>query len=174
MIRTTLSLAGALFACATILPAQDNPLSGDTKFIYNLVKTNVVKAAEKMPEANYSFKPTPDVRSFGGVIGHIADSQYGFCAAAKGEKKASDVEKTKTSKEDLVAALKAAFAYCDAVYNSLTDATAADKVDFFGNKVTRMGILNFNNAHNDEHYGNVVTYMRLKGLVPPSSENMGR
>ena len=174
MIRPTLSIAGALFASATILPAQDNPLSADTKAIYNLVKTNIVKAADKMPEANYSFKPTPDVRSFAALVGHVADAQYLFCSAAKGEKKSSEVEKTQTTKEGLVSALKDAFAYCDAVYNSLTDASAADKVDFFGGKRTRLGVLNFNNAHNDEHYGNVVTYMRLKGLVPPSSENMGR
>jgi uncharacterized damage-inducible protein DinB len=174
MKRTTMSIACAVFACAAFAFAQDNPLSADTKAIYNLVKSTIVRAADKMPEANYSFKPTEDVRSFGEIVGHIADAQYGFCGAVKGEKKALNIEKTKTSKADLTAALKAAFAYCDDVYNSMTDAAAAEKIDFFGGKRTKLAALSYNNAHNDEHYGNIVTYMRLKGLVPPSSESAGR
>jgi uncharacterized damage-inducible protein DinB len=159
-------------ACAAgALHAQDNPLSAGNKFLYTMIKGNLVKAAQKMPEENYSFKPTPDVRSFGQIVGHVADAQYLFCSAVKGEKKSPDNEKTKTSKADLVAALQEAFTYCDAVYNAMTDAVAPDKIKFFGNDATKLGVLSFNVAHDNEHYGNIVTYMRLKGLVPPSSES---
>jgi len=154
--------------CAAALRGQT--MSAETKTYYTVVKTDILKAAEKMPEANYSFKPTPEVRSFGQLIGHVADSQYEFCGPVKGENKSSDVEKTVTSKADLIAALKAGFVYCDSAYNALTDATAADKIKFFGGDRTKVITLNFNTAHNYEHYGNIVTYMRLKGLVPPSSE----
>ena len=165
----------AIAACAAgTLHAQDNPLSIGNKFLYTMIKTNIVKAAQKMPEENYAFKPTPDVRSFGQVIGHVADAQYLFCSAVTGDKKSPDAEKTKTSKADLVAALQAAFTYCDAVYNAMTDTTAVDRVKFFGQESTKLGVLSFNVAHDNEHYGNIVTYMRLKGLVPPSSETNSR
>jgi len=101
----------------------------------------------------------------------VADAQYTFCSAALGEKSpAPGVEKSKTSKADLAQALKDAFAYCDKAYDGMTDAHAADMVKFFGREQAKLSVLAFNNAHNDEHYGNIVTYMRLKGLVPPSSE----
>jgi uncharacterized damage-inducible protein DinB len=167
------TLMAAAFVCTSAF-AQDNPLSSGAKTLYGMVKGNLVKAAEKMPEENYSFKPTPDVRSFGQLIGHVTDAQYAFCSAVKGEKKASTAEKSKTSKADLVAAIKESVAYCDSVYNSMTDTTAAETLKFFGGDWAKLTILSFNVAHDNEHYGNVVTYMRLKGLVPPSSENAGR
>src|SRR5215469_11033497 len=173
MTRFILGIAGAALACVS-LQAQSNPLSNDTKGLYTMAKNNLIKAAQKMPEENYSFKPTPEVRSFGQIIGHVADAQYEFCAPVKGEKKASDVEKTVTSKAELVAALQTAFSYCDEVYNSMTDAHAADKIKFFGRDFTKLATLEFNVAHDNEHYGNIVTYMRLKGLVPPSSESSGQ
>ncbi|HEV8146467.1 MAG TPA: DinB family protein [Bryobacteraceae bacterium] len=169
MSHKTAWIAAALLACAVALPAQDNPLSTETKGFYNSVKNNIIKAAEKMPAEQYAFKATPDVRSFGEIVGHIADSQFMFCSAVKGEEKKSDAEKM-TGKAALVEALKASTAYCDEAYNSLTDADAATKVKFFNSQRTKFGILNINTAHDDEHYGNLVTYMRLKGLVPPSSE----
>jgi uncharacterized damage-inducible protein DinB len=154
---------------ATAAPMAD-PLSTGAKMMYGLTKTDLAKAAEMMPEADYAFKPTPAVRSFGQIVGHVADAQYLFCSAASGEEAPKlDVEKTKTKKADLVAALNDAFAYCDKVYNSMTDAHAADLVKFFGRDFAKVSVLSFNAAHNFEHYGNIVTYMRLKGLVPPSS-----
>jgi uncharacterized damage-inducible protein DinB len=155
---------------ALALHAQDNPLSAGNKTLYMMIKTNIIKAAQKMPEENYSFQPTPEVRTFAQLIGHVADAQYLFCSAVKGDKKSPDNEKTKTSKADLVAALQEAFTYCDGAYNSMTDATAAGKLKLFGQDWTRLGVLSFNVAHDNEHYGNIVTYMRLKSLVPPSSE----
>src|SRR5882724_564730 len=153
---------------ASIAGAQT--VSGDTKMIYGMAKTNVLKAAEKMPEASYAFKPSNDVRSFGEIVGHVADAQYLFCSAVKAEQHPSTVEKTKTTKADLVAALKEAIAYCDGAYDSITDANGADKVKFFGSDRSKIGVLEFNNAHTMEHYGNIATYMRIRGFIPPSSE----
>lgn len=166
-MKTTILLA---LACAVTVSAQ-NPLSADVKFFYTTVKAEVLRSAEKMPEENYSFKPTPEVRSFGQLVGHVADAQYEFCGPAKGESKQMNVEKTATSKAELIAGLKQAFAYCDPLYDSLTDSGAAQKTKFFGRDMTKLGILTFNSFHAEEHYGNMVTYLRMKGLVPPSSEN---
>jgi len=151
--------------------AVSDPLSAGIKGIYNISKNDVSRAAEEMPEENYSFKPTPEVRSFGQIIGHVADAQYLFCSAAMGETNpAPGIEKSKTTKADLVKAVNDAFAYCDKVYNAMTDAHAAEMVKFFGREQPKLVVLAFNSAHNMEHYGNLVTYMRIKGLVPPSSQ----
>jgi uncharacterized damage-inducible protein DinB len=124
-----------------------------------------------MPEENYAFKPVDTVRTYGQIIGHLADAQYLFCATALGEKPPDlKIEKTKTSKADLVAALKEGFAYCDKVYDGMTDATATQIVKFFGNDVPKYAVLSINIGHNMEHYGNLVTYMRMKNIVPPTSE----
>jgi len=151
--------------------AQDGGLVGDLKALHDVTKGNIIKAAEKMPEEHYGFKPVPEVRSFGQIIGHIADAQYGLCGRAGSiQRSGGSIEKTKTAKADLVAALKEAIGACDGVYGSLTDAKAAEKVKFLGGERSKLAVLSFNTAHNYEHYGNLVTYMRIKGLVPPSSE----
>jgi uncharacterized damage-inducible protein DinB len=151
---------------------QSSPLSADVRTDYRAVRDYFVRAAEKMPAGEYGFKPSPDVRSFGQQVAHVADDQYNLCAPAKGEtRKAAytQIEKTLSTKADLVAALKAAFAYCDGAYDALTDASGAEIVK--GGR-TRFSMLNWNLWHTWEHYGNVVVYLRVKGLVPPSSENM--
>jgi uncharacterized damage-inducible protein DinB len=170
--RSMIMVAACFGACA--LHAQSNPVSAGTKQLYTMVKGDILKTAAKVPESMYSFKPTPEVRSFAELFGHIADSQYEFCGPAKGEQKKSDAEHTKKTKAELTAALNEAFAYCDAVYNSMTDAAAGDKIQGFGPTGTKLFALNFNTAHSNEHYGNLVTYMRLKGIVPPSSESQGK
>ena len=147
-----------------------NPMSKEAKQLYSNIKTNIIKSAEKMPEANYSFKPSPEVRNYGAVLGHLVDDQYFFCSAAKGEKKESDAEKSVTSKSALVEGLKQAFAYCDSVYDDLTDDKLGTMMKFGRGERSLNGILYFNIAHDNEHYGNLVTYLRIKGLVPPSSE----
>jgi uncharacterized damage-inducible protein DinB len=150
---------------------QDNPLSTFNKYTYARVKDILLRSADKMPEENYNFKPVDTVRSYGQIVGHVADAQYLFCSIALGEKNpALKIEQTKTSKADLIAALKEAFAYCDKAYDGMTDASAAQMVKLFGNDAPRLGALTVNNMHDLEHYGNLVTYMRLKGIVPPSSE----
>jgi uncharacterized damage-inducible protein DinB len=174
----TIALLVSMPLAALLLNAQtqpaappSDPISSGTKDIYNLAKNNIIKSAEKMPEENYSFKPTPEVRSYGQILGHIADAQYLFCSAAMGETNpAPGIEKSKTSKADLVKALNDAFAYCDKTYNGMTDAHAGDMVKFFGRDRAKLTVLVFNNSHDFEHYGNLVTYLRIKGLVPPSSE----
>ena len=170
MRRMALFLAMAGAACA-----QGTSVAGDVKLTYQQVKGYILKAADMMSEENYSFKPTPDVRSFGQLVGHIADAQYAFCSSALGDDpKAMGVEKSKTSKTDLTAALKEAFTYCDGAYEKMTDDNAGEAVKLFGRSRTRAGALAFNNAHDYEHYGNIVTYMRLKGMVPPSTPTGGR
>ena len=158
-----------LMTVAASFAAAQNPFSTDTKNSYTGIKNTILKAAEKMPEANYSFKATPDVRTYGEIIGHIADVQLALCGTAKGEQKPGTAA-SKTSKADLTAALKASFDYCDPIYDSMTDAAGAEKVKMFGRELTKLGVLNFNVAHDNEMYGTAVAYLRLKGIVPPSSE----
>jgi uncharacterized damage-inducible protein DinB len=162
----------AMFAASGALHAQAaNPLLTEAKQAYADVKNDLLRSAEKMPEENYSFKPAPRVRTFGQILGHLAEEQYFYCGAVKGgEQKAVDVEKTKTSKADLIAALKTSFAYCDAVYDGLTDATVVQTVKRGETGRTRLLILWSNTLHDTSHYGNIVTYLRIKGLVPPSTE----
>ena len=151
--------------------SQENPLSAFTKRVCGLQKDILIRSAEKMPEEHYSFRPTEEIRSFGQIVGHVADGQYLFCSAALGEKNPEPkIEQTKTSKTDLIAALKTAFAYCDKAYDAMTDASGSQLVKMFGNDSPKLGVLNFNNVHNMEHYGNLVTYMRIKKIVPPTSE----
>lgn len=151
--------------------SPQNPLSTWNKFAYARVKDILLKSAEKMPEENYTFKPADTVRTYGQIVGHVADSQYAFCSMALGEKSpALNIEQTKTSKADLVAALNTAFAYCDKAYDGMTDAIAVQTIKLFGNDAPRLSALTVNNMHDLEHYGNLVTYMRMKNIVPPSSE----
>jgi uncharacterized damage-inducible protein DinB len=137
---------------------------------YNQVKTYILESAAKMPEENYGFRPAPRVRTFGQILGHIAEEQYLFCSTAKGENRAADVEKSKTSKADLIAALKEAFSYCDSVYDSLNDQTALDTIKRGDTQRTRLKILWGNTGQDNLHYGNLITYLRIKGIVPPSTE----
>ncbi len=168
MILVALVLALGAWAQAP----DGKALVGDLKMMHDMTKGNIIKAADKMPEEHYAFKPVPEVRSFGQLVGHIADAQYGLCGRA-GNLKApagGSAEKTKTTKAELVTALKDAIAACDGVYDSMTDAAAGEKIKFFGGERSKLSVLAFNTTHNYEHYGNIVTYMRIKGLVPPSSE----
>jgi uncharacterized damage-inducible protein DinB len=133
----------------------------------------LVKSAEQMPEADYGFKPTPEVRSFGELIGHVANAQYMFCAGASGEASPNKTNFEKvTAKAELVQGIRDAMAFCEKAY-AMDDMKAMEDVKFFGQDGTRLWVLSFNTAHNNEHYGNVVTYLRLKGMVPPSSQRGG-
>ncbi len=174
----TLTKIGCLVGLLAVsLPAstlaQDkgaNPFTGVVKDAWNSMKGNVTAAATAMPENEYGFKPVPEVRSFGQIVGHLANEHYGICSAAKGEKNpnSTDFEKT-TAKADLLKALADSVAYCDATFAAATDKTAFDQVDLFGSKFTKLRALELNVTHDGEHYGNFVTYMRLKGHVPPTS-----
>lgn len=176
--RQTYGLPVFLLFCAPLFGQQPsasgaptNPLSAGEKGFYNTVSGSVVAAAEKMPEENYSFKPTPEVRSFGQLVGHVADAQFMFCSNITGEKSPGpNAEKTKASKADLVQALKDGVDYCKKAYGSMTDAQASEMTQMFGRPMPKLLVLTINTAHADEHYGNMVTYLRLKNIVPPTSE----
>jgi len=160
-----------LLAQSAVALAQNNPFSAYNKVVYAGVKTILLRSAEKMPEENYNFKPTDAVRGYGQIIGHVTDAQYMFCSIVLGENNpAPKIEQTKTSKADLIAALKDAFAYCDKAYDGMTDVSGAQMAKLFGGDTPKLGVLSVNNMHSVEHYGNLVTYMRLKNIVPPTSE----
>jgi uncharacterized damage-inducible protein DinB len=140
---------------------------------FGIAKDYVTRSAEKVSEDLYAFQPTPEVRTFGKVVAHIADGNYFLCSKAKGENSPFEMmalEKGKTTKAEIQKALADSYAYCEGVYATLTPAQAAEKVDFFGMPATKLSMLAFAGTHNFEHYGNLVTYMRLKSIVPPSSE----
>jgi uncharacterized damage-inducible protein DinB len=171
LLVTVLLSVLALPAIAQEKQSSDNPLSAFTKRVYGFQKGILLRSAEKMPEESYNFKPVDTVRTYGQIIGHLADAQYLFCSKVLDEKNPEPkIEQTKTSKADLIAALKTAFAYCDKAYDGMTDASGSQIVTMFGTDTPKLGVLNFNNVHNWEHYGNLVTYMRIKNIVPPSSE----
>ena len=162
-------MIGGLLAMGALC-AQDL-LVKDAQGQWKQASTNVLKAAQKMPAEKYDYKASPEVRSFGGFVGHVADAGVMFCAAVAGEKKTPPgAEKTLKTKQALVAALQESIAYCDKVYAGVSGAQALETVKFFGQDRTRAGVMFFNNMHTYEHYGNIVTYMRANGLVPPSSE----
>ena len=167
LMITALSFTALLSAQET--PA--NPLVTVSKNVYAIAKNDVLRSLDKVSDQLWSFQPTPDIRTFGQLFAHIADAQYEFCGvAAEGRSVSKNIEKSLKTKAEVSDALKSAFAYCDSAYSNLTDKTAADMVSFFNMKITKLGAMDFNTAHTMEHYGNLVTYMRLKGIVPPSSE----
>ncbi len=146
---------------------------------FNNNRRNIEKSAEKVPEEQYGLRPGPqiEVRTFGQILGHLANFNYLWCSQAKGEKnpaQGSDYEKL-SSKALLLRTLNDSFTYCDAVYSSLTDASGLEIVTVTQEngrqaQVPRMSLLVLNYGHNNDHYGNLVTYMRIKGIVPASSE----
>jgi len=140
--------------------APANPISASEKGVYGFVSGVVVGAAEKMPEENYAFKPTPEVRSFGQLVGHVADAQYMFCSLAIGDPSSmKDIERCGR----LLRQSPCQHDRCPGQSNG-------EIYELSGGKTHRPFVLSLNTAHTDEHYGNMVTYLRLKGIVPPSSE----
>ena len=166
-----LSPAAIAVAQEAAKPAPSvNPLTDYNRFVYRVMQGMLVDSAEKMSEEQYKFKPVDSVRTFGQLVAHVADSQYHFCASVLAEKTPTpNVEKTKTSKTEIIAALKEAFVYCDKAYASLTDENADEATRMFGG-MPRLGVLSTNNVHSALHYGNIVTYLRMNDIVPPSSE----
>jgi hypothetical protein len=149
--------------------AQDNPFSADARQTYALIKDSLLKAAEKMPEEHCSFRTVPEVRTFAQMIAHVADAQMLMCGTVNGERNAATAG-SKTSKADLVAALRASFAYCDPVYATMTDAAGAAKMRGARWDMSKLGLLNWNISRDNEMYGIIGAFLRIKGMVPPSSE----
>jgi uncharacterized damage-inducible protein DinB len=143
------------------------------KVMHTTIRQNLAEAAQSMPAEEYSFKATPQVRSFAEIIGHVVNGNFFFCSQAKGEPMpATQNFERVTDKAALVKGMNDALAYCDEVYNSTTDANYGQLITMAGpakKQASRGSVLVFNTTHNNEHYGNLVVYMRLKGHVPPST-----
>ncbi|HEX6162985.1 MAG TPA: DinB family protein [Vicinamibacterales bacterium] len=166
------ALAALLIALpSTALSQTANPLTANAKIQFGALSGFVVRSAEKVPEDLYSFRATPEVRSMGELFGHVADAMFSMCSTAAGSKAPrTGIEKSVTTKPALVAALKEGVSYCNSVYDAMTDQKGAETVPFYFGQTPRLSVLYFVVTHTYEHYGNLVTYMRLKNIVPPSSE----
>jgi len=167
-MKTATILIVTIFG-ATVVYAQ-NPLSTELKQQWAATKDTLSKSADRVAETDYGFKPAPgNTRTFGQIIGHIADGHLLFCGAAKGEQKRGIAESSKTTKADLMGALKESIDYCDSVYDGLTDAAATEQIKLFGGMRSRLNVLYFNIIHDNEMYGQIVAYYRAKGMVPPTT-----
>ena len=174
-------LALSLASCGGGVPqpsTAQNPVTDSLRAEWNSVKNYYLKSAQQMSDDNYAFKPTPEVRSFGEIIAHVAGANYLICSGARGEKPpyAEDYfEKNAKTKADIVKAATDSVAYCDGAFSRATDGNLGDIVDapFGKKKQARAALLILNVGHVNEHYGNLVTYFRLKNMVPPSSQKAG-
>jgi|ERR1700722_10337761 len=145
--------------------AEPNPLTRTISIFRSNMQDKIMKAADAMPESKYSYQPTKDVRSFAEILNHVADISYILCSNVKGEANPAP-DTAKGSKTEIMAYLKGAFDYCDGVYSGFTDAHLNERADFWGAKTNKMFVLTQVANHDALHYGNLVTYLRLNGLVP--------
>ena len=168
--RTVATVVGLLAVTPALAQSQVvSSLAG----IHAVTQQAITATAELVPEELYSFRPTEEVRTLGQILAHITDGNYQICSAAVGDTNPNteSLEQTKTSKAEIEEALVAAFAYCQGVYDSMSDAKGAETVPFFGDQpLARSAVLAFNSTHSYEHYGNLVTYMRINGITPPTSQ----
>lgn len=176
LVSATLPPASAQTTDAGYADALSPSLAGVAKAMHATIRRNLAEAAENMPAEEYAFRPTPQIRTFGQIVGHLVNANFFFCSLAAGEKSPGrgNYEQI-TDKAVLVKALNDSLAYCDRVYAATTDANFIQPIHIgpaFGmgpTNTVRGAVLMFNIAHNNEHYGNIVVYMRLKGHVPPST-----
>src|SRR5262249_50095240 len=167
--RFSMWMSAAMFAGSCVFAQQAVTEAAAIKGAYEGIKRNMNGAAEKMPDDQYNFKASPDIRTFGALIAHVADAQARTCAAVSGAT-APESAGSKTAKADLVAALKASFDICDGVVNSLSDEDATKTVNMGrGGPRSKFAVLWGLIAHSNEEYGYLAVYMRIKGIVPPSS-----
>lgn len=173
MIRRCTFVFAAVLVGSAALPAQNAPptISGEVKQNYMRTKDLIMRAATKMPDDGYSLKATPDVRTYAQVIGHISEAQAMICGGIVGQSGKADT--SKTAKADVIAELKKSFDVCDKAYDSINEANASQVggSGFMGG--TLAGRLYGNLLHDNEMYGTAVIYLRMKGIVPPSSEGRG-
>jgi uncharacterized damage-inducible protein DinB len=170
-VMTVAAVAVMLSLTAPARAQAPNPMMDAVKAQFAMINGNLQKTAEKVPDNLYSFKPTPEVRSLGQIIGHVADANFAICGAAASDKPATvNAEKSMTTKAQLSKALADSIAYCDKVIAGMDDKKAMEAIKFFGGMQPRGMVLAFNISHDNEHYGNLVTYMRINKIVPPSSE----
>lgn len=134
------------------------------------LKQWLTKSAAAMDDSDFVFRPTSEVRSFGQLMAHVADKNYEFCAVASGvERPVRNIEKTRVQRAEIQQALAESFAFCDKAYAGLTSGNANASVTFNGRPMPVLSMLLFLNMHNALHYGNAITYLRLRGKVPPST-----
>jgi uncharacterized damage-inducible protein DinB len=174
MMKTMVAATLALSLASAAWAQSANPISDGIRSQWTGAKRNLQQSAEMMPEASYDYRPVDGVRNFGEILAHVAGASYVFCAAAKGEKApfAEDhFEKSAKTRAEIIKATADAIAYCDGAFTALTDASAAQMVQepFGQGQTTRTAVLVGNLGHINEHYGNLVTYFRINGIVPPSS-----
>ena len=177
MRGTRLSMAIAIIGAATAAaqaPQGSMSASGpaaEVQRAYNGLKPNILKAANNMPDDSYTYKPTPDIRTFARVVNHITEAQTRACGAVNGSGAPSTTVPPETAtKAAIVEALQASFATCDKAFASITDANATEMLPLGQNKRSRLGLLWGTVSHDNEQYATLALYMRLKGLTPPSSE----
>ena len=173
----SLSLPAAAQTTDAGIDVLSASMAATAKAMHTSIRRNLVEAAESMSADEYAFKPTPQVRSFGELIGHVANANFFFCSTVKGEKspQTQNYEKA-TGKVAILKGLQDSLAYCDGVYVATTDANFDQLVKTpgpnGGGEARRGAVLMFNTTHNNEHYGNIVVYLRLKGHVPPSTAHV--
>jgi DinB superfamily len=176
MVCAVAGLAGCMASSVALGQAPAAAPTGPTgpaaevQRSYAGLKANILKAADNMPAESYSFKPTPEIRTFARVVNHISEAQLRICGTANGTKELAKVPPETADKAAVVEALKASYAECDKAYAALTDANLADLFTLGPAKRSRVGLLWGNVSHDNEQYATLALYMRLKGLVPPSSE----
>jgi len=166
-------LAGPALAQGGGMAPQKITLATGLTRAYEGVKRNITEMSEKMPEADYGYKPHADSRTFGQLFAHAANSMYGSCAALKGvpnPNQGKNLEEIAKTKAEFVKALADAYAFCDDAIKGITDANVAEMVKQGNNEVARGSIVAGITSHNNEMYGTGAAYMRAKGLVPPSTE----
>jgi uncharacterized damage-inducible protein DinB len=162
-------------AAAQTQQAPSDPLAAALKRSFDGVARNVKESAEKMPEEKFSYQPTKDVRTFGAFIGHVANSQFAGCARAKGVENPNKQDFEKVSgKSALVKAITDANEFCSTALAGASDKWLLETVTMGQapnqTQVPRAAMFAGTTSHSNEHYGNLVTYMRINGLVPPSTE----
>ena len=170
MSRYFTMMLGIFLAGACALQAQNvTPIVEEAKQAYNRIKDYHLRMAEKVPAEYYDFQPVPEIRTFGQLVAHVADAKARTCAALLGQENQIDAG-SKSTKADLIAVLKETFVLCDAAYEALTPANLTEKIQMGRREATRLGALTGSTIHDNHEYGYMAVYLRLKGIVPPSSE----
>ena len=171
---------------ATGQPQQPPPplpgVVAEVKTMYTNVHNFITKAVEQFPADKLAWQPTPAVRTWARLIGHITDDNNGACYLLAGETArparvdAPDGQESpasKLSKDDLLKGYKESVERCNKAFAAVTEANMAERAGPTGAR-SKIGTLMYNTSHTNEHYGNIVTYMRLNNMVPPSSAPRGQ
>jgi uncharacterized damage-inducible protein DinB len=169
-LNRTLLIIASILTAASALAQDSDPIISELKQFYTIRKGDLLKAADRMPTADYDFQPAPGVRTFGQLLAHIIDAQMGFCSSVREQPRKLNAA-SKISKADLVAALKESFDECDSAFALMTPQTANKMIKSGNTERSKLGVLLYATVHDNEEYGYLAMYLRLKGLVPPSTDS---